>query len=459
MRPRKTPAAGETGLTLLQLDQPEAAVLEHQDGDGQAVVAQRPELAHHHLEPAVAHHRDHAAGRARRRLAPIASGRAAPIVHQPADCSSASGRRARQRWLSRMRWAPLSTVTMADGGQRRLQRVDDRVRAPGRGRREQLVAVAGALGAAPQAHDRAGASAAATASSVAASGAGDLLVDPVHAMVAGASASSNTSAEAGNGVEPARSASRSGRSRRAGRVGPADEVEQHAVGQRRQAGRAERQGMGLVDQPLGLVGRERPGMPAPRRGASRGAGAGARGLEAGDDHRPLGGGEAAASAGDGRVVRVRARRLRAVPRGCGGGAARPRLAATRGRGRDGPAPWAASWRGATARPTIAAAPSGSTSKLALTSRAGARHGRGPGACSGRGCGRSTTPETTSSGIRSCTASAMPLTALARPGPSVVTSRPGAPVKSEVAGGRDGGRRLVAGEDEARCRPARAHRPA
>ena len=49
-------------------------------------------------------------------LAPMASGRAQPMVQSPEDCSRVRGAGQRQTWDSRMRWAPLSTVAMPSAG-------------------------------------------------------------------------------------------------------------------------------------------------------------------------------------------------------------------------------------------------------------------------------------------------------------------------------------------------------
>ena len=103
------------------------------------------------------------------------------------------------------------------------------------------------------------------------------------------------------------------------------------------------------------------------------------------------------------------------------------------------------WRAAPSRPR----PPPRSRSCALTSGRSRAAGRRSGACSARGASARRRPTATMSGTRSCAASAMPLTALARPGPSVVTSRPGrAADQRRPPAAIDGRRRLVAGEHEA-----------
>ena len=172
--------------------------------------------------------------------APMASGRAAPMVQKPADCSTSSGRRARHIWLNRMRCAPLSTVRVASGGSVAASSRNTACGPQPAGPANRAASSARAAPGSPSGQKPRGGRSAKIASSSGADRAEQAPVDAVHAVI-GRSRGQLDHAGRRPGTAPASpAASRSDRSRRAGpgprgRAGPAGCGRPRATGRRRPA--------------------------------------------------------------------------------------------------------------------------------------------------------------------------------------------------------------------------------
>ena len=81
---------------LLDLDQAQRRVVEHDRDDAQSLARRRQQLARAHQQPAVAGERDDRRGRGRASAAPIAAGSANPIVDRPFEISMPFGSRTGQ---------------------------------------------------------------------------------------------------------------------------------------------------------------------------------------------------------------------------------------------------------------------------------------------------------------------------------------------------------------------------